>query len=430
VAPDYKSLPGRHYCPVLLPYFSFAGGRTAFGRLRRRIYARQQQRRPRLRRRIPIYFFLWPFNALTKACKATRVWGAAAQALGAPPPWRQVPRIWWLSVRYNLTPIAYYGFRLWRDETLARADSFLEEHEGVWICDEIMVGQDRMLIDDKARFADFCRQHQLPSIPLVVTILPDGKLSWPGAAHRLPPGDLFVKNRALWSGIGASIWTWDAERESYRCGEWCLDQEALLQHLCAQVRSTGTEHSDGRPSSREGLIVHARVSNHPSLADMSPDALSTLRCYTWRRDNEPAAVYRALWRVPRRGMITDHASRGGLLAAVADDGRLSRPQSWLLTHLADGHPDYAVPITGRRLPDHAATLALCRRAHDASGICGILAWDVALLESGPVLVEGGTSGGVETVQVAHDEALGDTEIVDALMDLLDAATVPARCQSG
>lgn len=421
MAPGYKSLPGRHFCPVTLPYFSYVGGRTAFDRLRRRVYSLQERRRPRLRRRRPIYFFTWPLTALARAWQASRVWGPVAQALGAPAPWRQVPRVWWLAVRHNLTHVAYYGFRLWRGKAFARADRFLEGHEGTWIWDEIHAGQDRMMIDDKQRFADFCRRHELPTITPVLAISPAGRVEWPGADRLLPRCDLFVKNRALSSGIDAGIWSWDDQHERYRCGELCLDQPALLERLCNQVASARREQWDDARDARGGLIVQARVDNHPSLVDFCPHALATLRCYTWRCDGEPAVEYRTQWRLPRRGMITDHASLGGLLVAVADDGTLARPQSWLPTPLSDDHPDLAVRITGRRLPAYKDMLALCRRAHDASGIDGVLCWDVALLESGPVLVEGGTSGGVETAQVAYDEAIGDTEIVDVILRLLDTA---------
>jgi len=422
IAPGYTSLGGRHYCPVVLPYFAFAEGPTALDRLRRRIYSLQLQRHPRRRRRTSKYFVLWPFSAMATAWRASRVWGPAAQGLGAPSPWRQATRIWWLAVRHNLTFNVYYGFRLWRDDAVLRGVRFLEDHEWIWICDEILAGQDRMSIDDKVRFADFCRRHGLPTIPPLVSISGDGQVHWPGAERRLPPCDLFVKNRALWSGIGASVWTWDAGRERYCCGDLCLDQEGLLAHLCEQLESGGENAPDSGQGSRNGFIVQARVRNHPSIADMSPHAVSTLRCYTGRCGDEPAVVYRSHWRLPRRGMITDHASRGGMSVAVADDGSLLRPRSRLLTRVSDDHPDFQVRITDRRLPDYQVMLSLCRRAHDASGINGILAWDVALLDSGPVLVEGGTSGSIEALQIAHDLALGDAEIVDEAMKMLDAVS--------
>ena len=418
IGPSYASLPGRHYCPVMLPYFSFARGRTEFARLRRRIYSLRLVRRPRLRRRIPMYFVSWPVTALLKARRASRVWGPAAQALGAPAPWRQMPRIWWLAVRYNLTYKAYYGFRLWRAEAFASVDEFLEDHEGIWICDGILDGQDRMLIDDKLRFAELCREHGLPTVPLVAAISPDGKVQWRAKQHRLPPCDLFVKNRALWSGIGASVWVWDAEDESYSCGGLRLGQEALLDHLCEQAVSGSLDWPARDEPARGGLIVQKRVSNHPSVAGMSPHALSTLRCYTWRCGDDPVAVYRAQWRLPRVGMITDHGSRGGLSVPVADDGTLGRARSRLLAQLEDHHPDFKVKISGCRLPGYQAMLDLCRRAHQACGLQGILAWDVALLESGPVLIEGGTSGSVEAPQAAYDQGLGATDFVDIANRLL------------
>ena len=394
----------------MLPYFSFARGRDRFSGIRRAVYAAQVTGNPRRRRRIPLYACLWPFKSLAKSRQASRVWGRFAQRLGAPPPWRQLPRLWWLAVRYNLGFTAYYSYRLWRDEAYAQAAGFVEDFEVIWFGELTLSEQDTDLIDDKRRFVAFCREHSLPTIPLVASVSSIGELSWQAGENELPKEDLFVKSSELWSGKGAARWEWDSGAGGWRRDGECLDHDALLDRLRAEARSVGA------------LVIQRRVYNHPDVADLSPDAISTLRCVTWRCNAQPAAVFSAQWRLPRQGMITDHASAGALGVAVGPGGRLRPPRSKLLEATGDDHPDFGVRITGRVLPRFDDMLELARKAHDASQLDGVLSWDVALLESGPALMEGNSVGSLESVQVAFDEPLGATEFVTIAEQLLSDST--------
>jgi hypothetical protein len=377
--------------------------------VRRAVYAAQVADNPRRRRRIPLYACLWPLKSVAKSWQATRVWSKFARRLGAPPRWRQLSQLWWLAVRYNLSFSAYYGFRLWRDYAYAQAADFMEDFEAIWFGELSLREQDVGLIDDKLRFAAFCREHDLPTVPLVASVSANGELSWHDGETGLPESDLFVKSGELWSGKGTERWQWDADTCAWCRGRERLDRDGLLARLREAARRDGT------------LVVQRRVHNHPDVADLSPEAVSTLRCVTWRCNGQPAAVFRSLWRLPRAGMITDHASTGGLSVAVGEGGRLRRPRSRLLDDPDDDHPDFGARITDRILPAHKELLELACRAHDATRLDGLLSWDVALLESGPSLMEGNSVGSVESVQVGFDEPLGATEFVAIADQLLGSS---------
>jgi len=402
----YKDLPGRHHCPVMLPYFAFARSGDRLSTLRRRVYSAQLHDNARRQRRVPVYGLIWPFKSLSKAWQASSTWGRAAHQLGAPSPWRQLLQLWWVSVRHNMTFDGYYSYRLWRREAYAQISGYLEDFEVIWFSHAWLGEQDVAPVDDKASFAELCREHGLPTIPVVAEFSQRGEVTWHEPYSAFPRADLFVKSNGLWSGAGAAVWAWDAS-----CELWCgrgerLGPEALLERLRADARSGS-------------LVVQPRVRNHSSIVDCSPNAVCTLRCLTWRCRGSSADVLLNIWRIPRAGMITDHATSGAFSAAVEPDGRLRRPRSRLLAEPGDDHPDFGSRITGRVLPCFEEMLALCRKAHDVSGLDGLFGWDVALLESGPTLVEGNSVSGLGGLQAAFDMPIGTTRFVEIAERLLN-----------
>jgi Sugar-transfer associated ATP-grasp len=71
------------------------------------------------------------------------------------------------------------------------------------------------------------------------------------------------------------------------------------------------------------------------------------------------------------------------------------------------HPDTDQPLIGATLPDWAALTELCLRAARAFPGLRMQAWDIALTERGPVLVEVNIGGDFNLPQLAHASGLMD-----------------------
>jgi hypothetical protein len=110
-------------------------------------------------------------------------------------------------------------------------------------------------------------------------------------------------------------------------------------------------------------------------------------------------------------MHVDHPMLGGLCAPIDERGCLGQPRDRRIGHRFDRHPDTGAVLKGRPVTAYHAARALALRAHDAIDTAGIISWDVAVLDGGPVLLEGNSLGSLELIQVAHDEPLGGTEFV-------------------
>jgi Sugar-transfer associated ATP-grasp len=80
------------------------------------------------------------------------------------------------------------------------------------------------------------------------------------------------------------------------------------------------------------------------------------------------------------------------------------------------HPDTGKKVDGLQLPDWAAAVNLCLRAHESLETCPAVGWDVAFTEQGPVLVEGNLPFGIELAQFVSGIPLLTTAFLRAHLD--------------
>lgn len=385
-------------CHISLPWFSFRRGDAPLNQLRRMAYAAHEAEFPKSPKRRLTNMLSWPLKAWRKSWAASSTWAAEAQADGAPSRLAQSFGLWWLAVRHNLSSQAYYLHKLWRTRPGVRPEDWLDGWDYHIIYPLFRDTHRSRILDDKCEFDAFCTRHGLPGLPIIAVVPGTGEVDWHSADRRLPAADLFVKPVGGSLGQGTEAYIYDDAGECWRDGDRAFDETDLLARI-------------GKQASDADLMVQQRARNHPEIADLSPDALCTLRCVTYRFQNESACHFRSVLRMGRQGRIVDHAVHGGLVAAVGDGGLLCNPRDRYVTGSLDQHPDTGADIAGRSLPQYQAMQALALRAHDAIGIAGLVSWDIALIESGPVLVEGNSRGHLDLVQMAHDEPLGLTDYV-------------------
>ena len=127
----------------------------------------------------------------------------------------------------------------------------------------------------------------------------------------------------------------------------------------------------------------------------------------------------AVFRMPKGpGAKVDNFHAGGLAAKVdIETGELGpgsdiglRPDAtWHATH-----PDSGAPLEGRKLPFWKETLDLARRAHAALPEWAVIGWDIAIVEDGPVVIEGNSGADLDIVQRSHREPMGDSRFGELL----------------
>jgi hypothetical protein len=202
--------------------------------------------------------------------------------------------------------------------------------------------------------------------------------------------DLFVKPVCGRGGKGAERWDRiGAERYRNPQGEE-LGREELFARL--QRRSVTTP-----------LLIQTRLRNHPELAPLNNDALSTVRVLTCLNEaGEPELVGAALRMAIGGNHVVDNLHAGGIAAAVdLDSGRLG-PASNLGADSSLGwierHPNSDAPVTGVVLPMWDEVRMLAVRAHKAFDDRVLVGWDIAITPDGPMVVEANGTPDLDIMQ--------------------------------
>lgn len=137
------------------------------------------------------------------------------------------------------------------------------------------------------------------------------------------------------------------------------------------------------------MLIQERLIQNKVLSDIYPHSLNTLRVASVL-DGEEVVIIGALLRLGSNGRVVDNSSQGGISVGIGEDGRLNKygyyfPQFGTKT---DKHPDTHVAFESIEIPYYKEVLKLVKDAHRVFKWIKTVGWDIAVLEDGPILIEG------------------------------------------
>lgn len=307
----------------------------------------------------------------------------------------------------GVMPGSYYVFSLYEQPTAERARSFLMRSETKGMLYRLVRKRVRPVssLSDKAKFEERCRAHGLPVVP-TLGLAQEGRLV---GLDALPEQDLFIKPLNGKGGRGAERWRHlGSGRYSGRDAE--LSGEELRAHI-------------GRQSQREPLIIQPRIANHPSLAGLNSDALSTVRVLTCLDTvGRPELIGAALRMAIDRASAVDNFHGGGIAAAIdADTGELGQATNlgkdprigWL-----DEHPVTGARIAGHRLDWWGSLKALALDAHRAFSDRLFVGWDITMTPQGPMIIEANGSPDLDILQRTMRRGMAESRFAELLAQRL------------
>jgi hypothetical protein len=334
----------------------------------------------------------WPLTAVGSVMPFLLRNAAPIRALTGKSALRQFAESFGLAIRHNMPPKYYYIYEFYLPERMAQAGDYILRYETKEIAYRLLHPAKQttgLPIKDKFVFAQFCLDHDLPSVPLLAALRDGTRVAGVGEA-RLPERDIFVKRFLGKGGWGAERWNFiGADRYRSMDGSE-LSAAALLDHVA-------------RLSKKQPYLLQPALVNHAALRELSVGALCTVRLLTCRDEQGGHEVTNASYRMsnnPRSAVDNIHA--GGIAAPIdlatgrmgpASDLGLGPKFAWY-----DSHPLTHAPIAGRVLPHWQEAMALAVRAHDAFSEWAVIGWDVALLDDGAWLIEGNKGPDVDLMQ--------------------------------
>ena len=161
------------------------------------------------------------------------------------------------------------------------------------------------------------------------------------------------------------------------------------------------------PQLLQGSFVHQEIlEQHPAISKIYPHSINTLRLETYIDTMGKTHILAGLMRFGIGGSFVDNASSGGFYAAVdLDTGTLTGKGFQKMKAGKGGglfmtHPDTDHPIDGTTIPYFKEALQLAR-----DGVKYIpdryIGWDIAITQTGAVLIEGNGSPHVILADIAY-----------------------------
>ncbi len=177
--------------------------------------------------------FAWPLNALLRCAFLT-----FAIRKNLPKPARDRPlqvflHCWYCAMRYNITPSAYYKFRLFLDPNCARIRFYLQDHEMAYLVRltwESLNLQLSHTLNDKLEFYKFCQKYDLSTAPVlahcsdsntVVMLAPTAELK----------RDLMLKFTNSAASEGVELIAWDGTTNEWRHQNASITESQLMDLL-------------------------------------------------------------------------------------------------------------------------------------------------------------------------------------------------------
>ncbi len=172
---------------------------------------------------------------------------------------------------------------------------------------------------------------------------------------------------------------------------------------------------------REGYLFQELLAPHPDLARLCGDRLSTVRLIVGI-DHEQPHLMHALWKIPVGSNPADNFWRTGNLLAALDPGtgavgRIIRGAGPDQAEI-ERHPDTGERLEAVILPAWRSVVDLCLTAAAMLPELKLQAWDVALTDRGPVLIEVNIGGDFNLPQLALQAGIMNPDF----RDFIDRAT--------
>ncbi len=350
-----------------------------------------------------LIFAVWPVMVVSSALWLVMLNGRTVKRRSGTGVVAQIRQQLKLAFHDGVFPSFYYMYEFYDPKNRAKARDYLPrlvlKPFGLYglVYGKFPEADRSPVLGDKKLFHDMCRNNGLPT-PEIFAEFSGGSVTWANPGHpELPSRDLFVKPRRAKGGRGAELWTHTAGLFTSPDGT-ALSPQELTARMC---RKSLQKTAPGKEP--EAWLAMERVANHEDLHDLTCGALNTLRIVTCRNENfEPEHIV-TIFRIARdASMIVDNCHAGGLAALVdpatgimgkATDSGVSARLGWV-----DRHPVTGAQIAGRKIPYWDAALNLAFRAHDCLGDAPFVGWDIAILPSGPCLIEGNKKACIEIEQ--------------------------------
>ncbi len=306
--------------------------------------------------------------------------------------------------RWFIHPRHYYYFSLWRKEYCKKKELYFLEGNAQNLFNIINKNVDLQILDDKILFHDFCKRNYLPA-PEIVGIFEKGTFR-NATPNVLPESDIFFKLKSGYNTRGIERWDFIGNGMYHNVSS---GQFLVSAHLIDRYR---------KKSRRNTFFIQPRQHNHPRFDAISSPALCTIRVITAIDENGMIQIFNPVLNVPVGIEIFNHMADGGIVVCIdAATGNLLTSYKFE----AKGRP---VPVNliqkpGMQaitnIPEWEKVKEIALEAHRLLAGIPVIGWDIAVTDTGPVILEGNHNIAMNFHQLPPNLPFGKTAFARILL---------------
>jgi hypothetical protein len=164
---------------------------------------------------------------------------------------------------------------------------------------------------------------------------------------------------------------------------------------------------DLSPHMARGVVMEAVIQNAAKIRDMNPSSLNTFRVITFSHPSKGWQPICSYLRVGRGNSVVDNRSSGGLVVQIDSDGTAVKAVDMESRTDYSHHPDHGAPIAGVVIEEFSDCVQFAVDASAHFSQMGVLGWDIALTEDGPMVVEVNAAPTIDNPQLVFGGLITD-----------------------
>lgn len=145
------------------------------------------------------------------------------------------------------------------------------------------------------------------------------------------------------------------------------------------------------------FLVEDYVNQHKEMNKLCKASVNTLRIVTVRKKGVTTVMLRAI-RIGNGIRDVDNFHSGGMYTLFDEEGIITKPAMDREGKLFEVHPVSKVPIKGFKIPFYKEAIDMAIEASKKIEEVGLVGWDIAITDKGPVLIEGNELPGYDIYQ--------------------------------
>ena len=167
-------------------------------------------------------------------------------------------------------------------------------------------------------------------------------------------------------------------------------------------------------NSNKQLLVEQYIIQSKEMNKLFPNSVNSLRIVAGYKNGKSKILFRAI-RIGNGKNVVDNFNHGGMYSVISEQGIITNPAIDRQGNIYEKHPVTKTPISGFKIPYFKEALKMIETVSKKIPEVGLVGWDIAITDNGPILIEGNQYPGYDIYQSKihlNDDKTGVRPIFD------------------